>query len=292
MLKLHVLASGSKGNASIVENTETGHGVLIDCGISKKAFFTRCDEAGFDPTMIDAVLITHEHIDHTKGLGVTLRGLAKLDCHPTVYVNRDSRAASTTIMDAIASVAAPTQTFQAESGIGGTSGGGSHAVRAPEGVATELSAAGIDIYPFATSHDAAASFGFRFEATGADGVRDALGFMTDTGVVTQDAASHLVGCRILALEGNHDQHMLETGPYPYNVKQRIASEFGHLSNDQGGSELDALLHNGLQQVVAMHISENNNTYDLPRDVFAEVLRREGHPASVACGYQHRLTQAE
>lgn len=289
MLRLHVLASGSKGNASIVENTVTGRGVLIDCGITKKTFFARCDEAGFDPTRIDAVLITHEHIDHTKGLGVTLRGLAKLECRPTVYVNRASMEASKTIADAVASVAAPTQSFQAEGGLGGRAGG-AHVVRAPQGIPTEFSAAGIDIYPFATSHDAAASFGFRFEATDAEGVHDALGFMTDTGVVTPDAAAHLQGCRILAIEGNHDVHMLETGPYPYNVKQRIASEFGHLSNDQGGSVLEGLLHDGLEQVVAMHISENNNTYDLPRDVFAEVLRREDHPACVACGYQGRLTE--
>lgn len=87
MLKLHVLASGSKGNAAIVENAATGSGVLIDCGICKRDFLERCDEAGFDPARIDAVLITHEHGDHTKGLGVVLRGLAKLGCAPTVYVN-------------------------------------------------------------------------------------------------------------------------------------------------------------------------------------------------------------
>ena len=87
MLKLHVLASGSKGNAAIVENAETGEGVLIDCGICKRDFLTRCDEAGFDPARIQAVLITHEHGDHTKGLGVVLRGLEKLGRAPLVYAN-------------------------------------------------------------------------------------------------------------------------------------------------------------------------------------------------------------
>lgn len=98
MLKLHVLASGSKGNAAIVENATTGAGMLIDCGICKRDFLERCDEAGFDPARIDAVLITHEHGDHTKGLGVVLRGLAKLGCAPTVYVNQACIDASSRLL--------------------------------------------------------------------------------------------------------------------------------------------------------------------------------------------------
>ena len=73
MLRLHILASGSRGNATIVENDQTGHGVLVDCGICKRDFLARCDEARFDPANIDAVLITHDHGDHTNGLGVVMR---------------------------------------------------------------------------------------------------------------------------------------------------------------------------------------------------------------------------
>ena len=68
MLKLHILARGSRGNAAVVENAATGRGVLIDCGICKRDFFSRCDEAGFDPAKLDAVLITHEHGDHDFGI--------------------------------------------------------------------------------------------------------------------------------------------------------------------------------------------------------------------------------
>ena len=78
MLALHVLASGSSGNAAMIENTATGAGVLIDCGICKRDFLNRCDEAGFDPGRIQAMFVTHEHGDHVKGLGVVLRGLAKI----------------------------------------------------------------------------------------------------------------------------------------------------------------------------------------------------------------------
>lgn len=76
-LALHVLASGSRGNAAVVEDTATGKGVLVDCGICKRDFFARCDEAGFDPANLEAVLITHDHTDHTKGLGVVLREIGR-----------------------------------------------------------------------------------------------------------------------------------------------------------------------------------------------------------------------
>ena len=84
MLRLHILASGSGGNAAIAENAATGEGVLIDCGICKRDFFARAEEAGFNLEKLRAVVITHDHGDHTKGLGVVLRGLAKAGAHPAV----------------------------------------------------------------------------------------------------------------------------------------------------------------------------------------------------------------
>ena len=85
MLALHVLASGSKGNAAIIENTSTHHGILVDCGICKRDFFARAEKAGFAPENLDAIFITHDHSDHTKGLGVVARGLTKLHIQPPLY---------------------------------------------------------------------------------------------------------------------------------------------------------------------------------------------------------------
>ncbi|WP_314652561.1 MBL fold metallo-hydrolase [Slackia exigua] len=354
MLRLHVLASGSHGNASVVEDAETGRALLIDCGISKKAFLQRCSEAGFDPLRIEGVLITHEHTDHTKGLGVVLRGLAKMGAHPQVFADPSVVRASWDIADALASLDARAQPFDDSS---------------------ELTLAGIDVFPFLTSHDAAASYGFRFETSsgevgrergsldaseciadecgrntratiarddspactipmrGADrltafgagnpdicdnigfasqdnassarigaatatcvdaaaATHDVLGFMTDTGIVTSAAHVHLQGCRILAIEGNHDLHMLEKGPYPYSVIARIGSDRGHLSNEQGACELRSLLHNGLERVVALHISQNTNTYDLPKRAFQEVLFQERHGARADVGFQERAITVE
>lgn len=354
MLRLHVLASGSHGNASVVEDAETGRALLIDCGISKKAFLQRCSEAGFDPLRIEGVLVTHEHTDHTKGLGVVLRGLAKMGAHPQVFADPSVVRASQDIADALASLDAQARPFDDSS---------------------ELTLAGIDVFPFLTSHDAVASYGFRFEtSSGAVGrergpldaseriadecgrnaratiarddsptctipmrdadrltafgagnpdicdnigcasqdnassarigaatatcvdtaaaTHDVLGFMTDTGIVTSAAHAHLQGCRILAIEGNHDPRMLEKGPYPYSVIARIGSDRGHLSNEQGACELRSLLHNGLERVVALHVSQNTNTYDLPKRAFQEVLFQERHDARADVGFQERAITVE
>ncbi len=294
MMRLHVLASGSGGNAAVVENARTGEGVLVDCGICKRDLIARCAEAGFDPARIAAVLVTHDHGDHVRGLGVALRGLARLGCVPPVYASGAVCAVAPAIAEAAGSVGADLRPLRA---------------------GDVVSAAGIEAHAFRTSHDAAESFGFRFEDAGsladADagagtagapvlaasaapdaGARDVIGFMTDTGVVTPEAHEALAGARLLAIESNHDAGMLERGPYPWPVKRRIASDRGHLSNDQAAAELAALLAeggaDGLRAVVAMHVSQENNDYRRPAEGLAAALAAAGHPASVAVAYQSRL----
>lgn len=259
-LRLHVLASGSKGNASIVQNAETGEGVLVDCGICKRDVLARCEEAGFDLRNLKAVLITHEHTDHTKGLKVLYRELAKQGIEVSLFVNQATAKNSKQIQE----VAELTEFVDLNAG-------------------DQLSLAGMQIAPFATSHDAACSFGFRFWLG-----NDTLGFMTDTGIVTGAAHEALQGCRILAIEANHDPTMLKNGPYPRSLQERVASDYGHLSNQQSADELKSLLHPGLQEVVAMHISENNNTYRMPVEELRGVLERECHGATAVCAYQQRL----
>ena len=293
MLKLHVLASGSKGNAAIVENAESGAGVLIDCGICKRDFLERCDEAGFDPARLEAVFITHEHGDHTKGLGVVLRGLAKLDCAPTVYMNRACVENSSTLQK----ITDGFQTAPLGAALTFSQDENENACRNGASTCDEsvVHVAGLRVLPFATSHDAAASFGFRIEAN--DG--DALGYITDSGIVTSVAHAALRDVRILALESNHDERMLKNGDYPYIIKKRIASELGHLSNPQATEELAALIAEsraaGLrtpETVVAMHISQNNNDYDLPRAALEEGLAIADGNARILCGYQGRLTSVK
>ncbi len=307
MLALHVLASGSSGNAAVVENTATGAGVLIDCGICKRDFLNRCDEAGFDPDRIQAMFVTHEHSDHVKGLGVVLRGLAKIGNVPPVF----AAGACTANSSALAKVAeafdvrelttACALTGSRDMACAAFDGSAAHAAPAGQDSAPHtagpgaVEAAGMRIVPFATSHDAAASFGFRIEDA-ADG--DAIGYLTDSGIVTAQAHAALRDVRILALESNHDPKMLAAGPYPYVIKQRIASNSGHLSNGQAAAELGTLVAEsraaGLrlpQTVVAMHVSQNNNDYSLARRTLEAALGEAGCYAETLCGYQARLTTA-
>ena len=149
--------------------------------------------------------------------------------------------------------------------------------------------------PFATSHDATASFSFRVESPDSD----ALGYITDSGIVPAAAHAALRDVRILALESNHDECMLKNGDYPYIIKKRIASELGHLSNPQATEELAVLITEsraaGLrtpETVVAMHISQNNNDYDLPRAALEEGLAIANGNARILCGYQGRLTSVK
>lgn len=307
MLALHVLASGSRGNATIVEDVATGRGVLVDCGICKRDLLARAQEAGFDLTHLDAVLITHEHGDHTKGLGVTMRGLAKLACgsgQPQKRLGggvRDNAGAEGAVCGSALAGARKSGGRESEAAPGSALPP-IYALEAVQAASADIRKLGescdvralaldraftfgsITAFPFRTSHDAAGSCGFRFE--GACG--DVVGYMTDTGVVTPEAHEALCDVRILALESNHDARMLREGPYPYVVKARIASDRGHLSNDQSAEELDRLLGERLETVVAMHLSENNNLPSLAERALGEVLARNDHPARLLCASQHML----
>ncbi len=218
-IHLHVLASGSKGNATLVEGPEGF--VLVDCGVSYKALRERAAELGLDLGRVCAVVVTHEHGDHTKGLPV----LAKHFNGPmyatagTVGARKDLIGLPFTLVD--------------------------HSC--------ELELAGMRVRAFPTSHDVADPMCFRFETDD-----DAVGYCTDTGVLTPEAAEALFGVRVLALESNHDPKMLATGPYPGYLKERVGREHGHLSNEQAAEALRDLVDEDTETVVAMHLSQENN----------------------------------
>ena len=234
-IHLHVLASGSKGNAAVVEGPEGS--VLVDCGISRKALLARAEELGLDMRDIRAVLLTHEHSDHVGGL--------------TVFCNHFEGELVTTAGTAAARPYLSALPFTIV------------------GHADSFELAGMRVQPFPTSHDVADPMGFRF-STG----DDALGFCTDTGELGPEALAALSGVRILALESNHDERMLATGPYPGYLKERVAGRTGHLSNAQAAEALGSLVGEDTETVVAMHLSQENNRPSLCMRALAEAVGAE------------------
>lgn len=234
-IHLHVLASGSKGNASIVEGPEGS--VLVDCGISRRALLGRAEELGVDVSRVVAVVLTHEHSDHVGGL--------------SVFCNRFDGPLFATA---------------------GTVAARRYLTELPftlVGHEDELELAGMRVRTFPTSHDVADPIGLRFST--AD---DALGFCTDTGELGKEALDALAGTRILALESNHDERMLATGDYPAYLKARVGGATGHLSNAQAAEALGRLVGPDTETVVAMHLSQENNRPSLCVRTLAEAVGAE------------------
>lgn len=259
MLAIHVIGSGSKGNSAIVENVFDGRGVLVDCGICKRDVFAYAAAAGFDMGNLEAILVTHDHSDHVSKTGVIVRGLRREGI--PMYALPEV-ASATAQLDEVA-----------------------HLVDVRAIAAGEpFEAAGMRICPIWTSHDAAASCGFRFET----GDGDALGYATDTGFATEDMLRSLRDVRILAIESNHDVRMLCEGPYPRYLQDRILSDSGHLSNDQAADAVRQLATARLEKVVAMHLSEHNNLPSLARGALEAALADAGIAAEVLVASQRML----
>ena len=224
LIHLYLLASGSKGNAAVVEGPKGS--VLVDCGISRRELHRRADLVGCDLTRVCAMLVTHEHGDHTSGLSV----LCKHFDGP-VYAT----AGTTTARDHL-----------------------SHLPFTSVAHDCTLELGGMHVQAFPLSHDVYDPMCFRFEVRSNGAVADAVAWATDTGVLTSEAMEALRGCRTLGIETNHDREMLTNGPYPPFLQARVGGSHGHLSNDQAAEALPQLLTRETETVVGMHISEKNN----------------------------------
>ncbi len=262
-IHLHVLASGSKGNATVVEGPEGS--VLVDCGISRRALMQRAAELGVDMGRVQAVLLTHDHSDHVAGL--------------SVFCNHFGGELFATA---------------------GTAGARKYLAELPftlVGHSEVFEVAGMRVQAFPTFHDVPDPMGFRFEAED-----DALGYCTDTGHLGEEALAALRGVRILALESNHDERMLAGGPYPGYLKARVAGPCGHLSNAQAAAALPQLVTDDTETVVAMHLSHENNRPSVcvrtlaeavgataANDAFTEARTPDGHLTVCAAAQDWPLT---
>ncbi len=228
-MRLCSIASGSSGNCIYVGG-ETAH-VLVDAGISGKRI--ECGLQSIDMSMrdMDGILVTHEHYDHVKGLGVLARRY-KLP----IYATKGT----------IAAICAMSQ-------VG----------KLPEGIFREISEDAdfwiqdLQIRPFTISHDAAQPVGYRLQCGS-----QSVGIATDLGTFNDYIVENLRRVNALLLEANHDVRMLQAGGYPYYLKCRILGDRGHLSNENAGRLLCRLLHDQLKAVLLGHLSQENNMEEL------------------------------
>lgn len=225
-MEVLVLASGSSGNAVLVRSGETA--VLVDVGVSALQIKKRLACFGYQPSDIDAIFLTHEHSDHVRGLEVLLR--------------RHHQAPVWTTRGTWSRVPVRTRAGgELESG-------------------RDIPVGALRVRPVATSHDAVEPVAFVFS----DGMQR-VALCTDTGVFTQLLEQRLASCDLLLIETNHDADMLRHGPYPWHLKQRIASRLGHLGNHQTEEALDRLRCSELKGVVGLHLSAENNSPNLARE---------------------------
>lgn len=235
------LSSGSSGNAVLLRGESCA--VLVDCGITGKAAENELAHAGVSPENIDAIIVTHEHIDHISGVGVMCRRY-KIPVYATLGTWKAMINSLGKIdPDLIRYIAAE--------------------------VPFEIK--GTVFYPFATSHDAAESIGLVFS----DGDKSGA-LATDLGTVTRHIFELLLPCSIAMLEANHDEKMLMCGPYPQHLKERILSDHGHLSNRMCGALCAKLVREGkLHQIMLGHLSTDNNTPSRAYDAVAGSIESAG-----------------
>jgi phosphoribosyl 1,2-cyclic phosphodiesterase len=233
-LSVCALASGSKGNAVFVSGGDSA--VLVDAGLSGIELERRMAAKGLSPEMLSAVVITHEHTDHIKGAGILSR---RFDI--PLYLNQKTMRAASKKMGTIHGA----QNFKC-------------------GVPFHIGDLKID--PFSISHDAADPSGFTLEHGGVK-----LGIATDLGVATHLVKTYLKGCALLYLEANHDPDMLNNGPYPWYLKQRVKGRLGHLSNAAAGDLVNDIRDNALCHVILAHLSHENNTPEKALQTFQERL---------------------
>ena len=287
MFRCTVLASGSKGNCTVIRTERTR--LVVDAGLSCREIVKRMRYAGEDPEKVDGLLITHEHQDHIQGVSV----LARRFRIPTYFTGAthaawkriltprktmgyaawlEERKRRAAIADSTFDNAAEdAEELSAAGAVSTLVASAEQPSLLEEEFSTALPAleffsAGksftigdIAVTPFTIPHDAADPVGFVFEA---EGMRIAVA--TDLGYMPPNVQEQLQRADLLILESNHDVEMLRDGPYPWSVKQRVLSRVGHLSNDAAAEYLSGVYDGHARWVILAHLSESNNLPELAR----------------------------
>lgn len=244
------LQSGSSGNAQYIEYNDTK--ILVDSGLNGKQTATRLTEIGVNIDDIDAILLTHEHIDHISGAGVISR---RHDI--PIYATYKTHIAAAPIIKDIKN----------------------HNRKIIEG---EFYIKDLFVKPFNASHDAVDPIGFAIYGS------SKISIITDTGYVNEDAIYETKNSDLFFVESNHDLNMLEFGPYPFHLKERIKSEFGHLSNVDCANFLIDNIGENTKYIILCHLSHDNNEEVLAQTTVKNLLHDVGIDLPVLVSHRDRI----
>lgn len=238
-MKFCSLFSGSSGNSLYVSSGDTG--ILIDAGLTGKAITAAMDSIGENPAEVQAILITHEHSDHTIGAGILSR---KFDI--PVYANEKTWEAMERSLGKIA-------------------------VHNRRIITGETSVGDLHVSTFRVPHDSAGCIGYTLE----DKDGRLFSSVTDMGVFTEEIRRGIRDSDIILIESNHDVEMLKYGPYPYELKRRVMSELGHLSNEDCAAAILSILNNNHRKIILGHLSRTNNVPELAYKTVENILMAAG-----------------
>ena len=245
-MKVCLLSSGSKGNSCLVctDNTK----ILIDLGTTSQYVCNELDKLGINPKEIDAILITHTHVDHISGIKTFIKKY-----HTKIYVTE-------TLKELL------------EKEIGSAD---YELYQDKKAIINDL-----EINYIKTSHDAEGSIGFIINEG-----KKSLVYITDTGYINKRYFEVLSNKTMYVLESNHDVYMLKNGPYPYFLQQRVIGDKGHLSNEQASNYLCKFIGKDTKKIVLAHLSEKNNTEDLALQAIEEASLNKDITVKIARQYE-------
>lgn len=254
-MKISILGSGSSGNSIFLE--VDGFKFLIDAGFSGKKLKEKLENAGEKIEDIEAVLITHEHLDHIQGAGILSRKY-----NIPVYITSESYEVCAEKLGKISS----------------------ENLRLIEGE-FDLTES-VRVVPFDVMHDARRTIGFKIENS--RGKKIAIS--TDIGYINNIVREHFKDVNIAVIESNYDYQMLMNCSYPWDLKARVKGRNGHLSNEDAAKFIGDIYHPGLEKVYLAHVSRDSNSYQMAINTVTEELRRQCIDVEVEIAYQEKNTK--
>ncbi|MXZ43445.1 MAG: MBL fold metallo-hydrolase [Gammaproteobacteria bacterium] len=231
-MKYASLGSGSRGNCTVIVSPQTT--ILVDCGFGCRETENRLLKKGVDPATVAAIFVTHEHSDHRRGVGPFARKFGSC-----VYGTRGTL--SRVDLERC-------KFYEIQCG-------------------RPVNVDDLTVHPVSVPHDAREPSQFVVE-----GAEVRLGILSDLGSLTHEVVEHYQYCDSLFVEANHDLNMLWNGPYQYSLKVRIASDLGHLSNEQTAEFVSRVHHSDMRHLVLGHLSQENNSPEIVSEFFDDFRR--------------------